>query len=68
MPAQQHGFGLFGENLAFDVAADQKDSDLLGDSAASAHTFGGHSFTHSERTLFLWYFGKFISVTDFVGK
>src|SRR5205823_10072737 len=52
VPAKQHGFRLFGENLAFDIAANHKDSNLLRNSAASAYAFGGHSFTHSERTLF----------------
>ena len=49
MPAEKHRFRLLGENLAFGVAAHQKDMHLLGNSAEAAHTLWGHWFTHSKR-------------------
>ncbi len=49
VPAQQHRFRRFREDFAFGVAANQKDSDLFWNSATSAHSFGGHLVTHSER-------------------
>ena len=42
VPAQQHRFRAFREDLAFCVAADQKDIDLFWNSATSAHTFWRH--------------------------
>src|SRR5437764_5626651 len=51
MPAEQHRLGLFREDLAFGIASNQKDIDLFGNSAAAAHTVGGHSISLSEREL-----------------
>src|SRR6266849_1061882 len=42
--AEHHGLGLLGEDAPFDIASNQKDSELFGNAAAATPAFGRHMF------------------------